>query len=365
MQRAQAALISIAIGLACSLAAAQFTASTASTPSAPSIQPLSGPWDVAAGFAFATKSGKTRQSLSGIACNLNQAGQRICLVAFDEGVQARWASVTDHGMQADPEPVLLRPDTGELDAEAAATDGRFFYVTGSHSAKRSSCASNPHSRHLVRFRVDPATGRAQRSASGALVDYADTGQLWATMQAQPGLAAYVGEGACLGTEPPGRNGVNIEGMAVRDGRLYFGFRAPVLQGTAGVLAVDADALFNGTPAEKIQAHLTPLRVGAGRGIRDMVAVAHGFLVLAGPDDDKTHDSVGWTVLWWDGQPSTATVTPRILASLDLSHIALRRCDKELKPEAITVLAETAQAYQLLVLSDGMCDGGPMRFNVDK
>lgn len=356
MQRAQAAIISIAISLACSLAAAQTT---------PIVQPSSGPWDLGAGFAFSTKSSKTRQSLSGIACNMNQARQRICLLAFDEGVQARYATVTDHGMQPDPEPVLLRPDTGELDAEAAATDGTFFYVTGSHSAKRSSCASNPHSRHLIRFRVDPASGRAQRSASGALVDYADTGQLWATMQAQPGLAAYVGEGACLGTEPPGRNGVNIEGMAVRDGRLYFGFRGPVLQGTAGVLAVDADALFSASPAEKVHASLTPLQVGAGRGIRDMVAVAHGFLVLAGPDDEPTHGNAGWTVLWWDGQPSTATVTPRTLASLDLSHIPLRRCDKETKPEAITVLAETAQAYQLLVLSDGMCDGGPMRFNVEK
>ena len=74
----------------------------------------------------------------------------------------------------DAEPVVLRASTGELDAEGAATDGRYFYVTGSHSAKRGDCASNPGSRHVIRFRLDPATGRALRSpagsASGKLVD---------------------------------------------------------------------------------------------------------------------------------------------------------------------------------------------------
>jgi len=61
-------------------------------------------------------------------------------------------------------------------------------------------------------------------------------------------------GKCLGSDPPaaaprlaGQQGVNIEGLAIKAVRLYFGFRGPVGNG-AGlvlvlVLAVDTEALF--------------------------------------------------------------------------------------------------------------------------
>ncbi|MGH6639034.1 MAG: DUF3616 domain-containing protein, partial [Polaromonas sp.] len=295
------------------------------------------------------------------------------------------AYVGDKVLTLDAEPVVLRATDGELDAEGAATDGRYFYVTGSHSAKRGECASNPDSRQVLRFRLDPATGRALRSpagsASGALVDYADTGRLWSIMQAQPELAPHVGERKCLGSEPPpkaptlaGQQGVNIEGLAVRDGRLYFGFRGPVLNGVAKVLAVDADALFGGEASRDPKAVMTSLALGQQRGIRDMIAVKTGFLLLAGPDDSSSSQGLGWTVSWWDGKGAekiagetakgrTSVVQPRLLAALDLSDVKLRKCDKELKPEAMTLLEETPAAYKLLVLSDGMCDGGPLVFTL--
>ena len=342
----------------------------------PVVKPTSGPWDSGGGFAFdlgKKKTLKTRQSVSGIACNLNAQQQRVCLLAFDEGVEARHATLSDQRLAADPEPVLLRAAAAgpELDAEGAATDGRYFYVTGSHSAKRSDCASNPESRHVIRFRLDPATGRALRSPAnnpaGALVDYADTGRLWNIMQAQPALAAHVGERKCLGSEPPskapslaGQQGVNIEGLAVQGGKLYFGFRGPVVGDVAKVLEVNADALFTGGDA---QAAVTSIALGAHRGIRDMVAVKNGLLLLAGPDDSAANKGVGWTLAWWDGKASRQTVTPKVLAALDLRGVKLRGCDEELKPEAITVLEETPQAYKLLVLSDGMCDGGPLAFTI--
>ena len=43
----------------------------------------------------------------------------------------------------------------------------------------------------------------------------------------------------------------------------------------------------------------------------------------------------------------------------------RECDKELKPEALTLLEETADQYRLLILSDGMCDGGPLAFKIPR
>ena len=365
--------------LALSLLAATLAwgSGAAAQPSPPHVQPDSKVWDSGAGFDFdlgKKKVKKTRQSVSGMACNLDARQRRICLIAFDEGAQARYAYLGDQALTADAEAVVLRSTDEELDAEGAATDGRYFYVTGSHSAKRNDCASNPGSRHVIRFRLDPATGRAARSpaGSGALVDYADTGRLWAIMQAQPGLAAHVGERKCLGAEPPdkapalaGQQGVNIEGLAVQGGRLYFGFRGPALHGTAQVLAVDADALFDPQAARDPKPALTRLALGPNRGIRDMVAVKSGFLLLAGPDDSPASQGAGWTVAWWDGQSAAEgrVVQPRVLATLDLSRVKLRACDQEIKPEAITVLEETPAAYQLLVLSDGRCDGGPLAFTL--
>ena len=64
----------------------------------PRIQPDSGPWDSGAGFHFDLDKNhlqKTRQSVSGIACSLNARQRRICLMAFDEGTQRRYAQVCD------------------------------------------------------------------------------------------------------------------------------------------------------------------------------------------------------------------------------------------------------------------------------
>jgi len=343
----------------------------------PSVKPSSGPWDSGGGFRFrvgADKEEISRKSLSGIACNLNAAQERVCLMAFDEGVQAHFANLQQNALVADLQGLdLLNKERGELDGEGAATDGTYFYVTGSHSVKRHDCKPNRWSRHVIRFRLDPATGRALRSPAGKLVDYGDTERLWSIMKSQPELQAYVGK--CLGSEPPpgatklkGQHGANIEGLAIKDGRLYFGFRGPARDGRANVLAVDAAALFDGGDP---RARVTQLALGKGRGVRDMVATEAGFLLLAGPDDDPSHQKGDWTVAWWDGQ----SIASKTLATLDLRGVEPRKLEpggprackdaKRAKPEAITVLEEAPQFYRLLVLSDGMCDGGALEFVVKR
>lgn len=324
---------------------------------APMVQPTGGPWDAGAGFQFdlgKKKAKKARQSVSGMACNLDGKRQRICLIAFDEGTQARYAYLENGALVPDPQVVLLGGMEGELDAEAAATDGHDLYVTGSHSAKRSDCSSNPASRHVIRLHLNPANGRAVAEGS------ADTGRLWSLMQAQSELRPYVGENRCLGSETA--PGINIEGMALRDGRLYFGFRGPVIQKKAFVLDVDAQALFSGGDPKPM---VSRLALGDHRGVRDMVAVADGLLLLAGPDDDAAGRGVGWAFFWWNGKATSRALEPRLLATLDLTPVKLRACDETLKPEALTILDESPQAYKVLVLSDGMCDGGAMVFSVPK
>ena len=124
-----------------------------------------------AGFTFQGKPksvNKTRQSASGIACSQPAAAPGVCLVVFDEGVEARYLVLNGDVLTTDAERVVLLDKDGELDAEGAAVDDTHYYVTGSHAAKRKSCDNNPDSRHVLRFDVDPASGRVKRGSDGKL-----------------------------------------------------------------------------------------------------------------------------------------------------------------------------------------------------
>ncbi|MBP9904368.1 MAG: DUF3616 domain-containing protein [Rhodoferax sp.] len=360
----------VLISVGTSLALGQ-TVSGLSGKAAAMVGPEAGLWDAGQGFQFdlgKKKRLKARQSVSGIACQITSAAPGRCLLVFDEGAQARYATLAEGHLQPEGEAVAFPGRSGELDAEGAASDGRFVYITGSHSAKRADCASNPDSRWVVRAPLNADPMRVDVSAA------VSSAKLWTLMLAHPELQPFVGENKCLGTERPakapqrqGQQGINIEGLAVRDGLLYFGLRGPVIGGQARVLSLPADALFvaaaDQAAAPRLQVSL--LALGAQRGIRDMVAVSDGVLLLAGPDDDDRSQEAGWAVFWWDGRPGHTGQPPRLLAGLDLSQVKLRACDVTIKPEAMTVWAETATAYRLLILSDGLCDGGALVFTVPR
>jgi hypothetical protein len=334
---------------------------------APMIAPRAGPLPAGNGFDLRPK---IRRSVSGLACP--DQGRGRCLIVFDEGVEARFAELGEDVLKPLPGAVHLLLRSGELDAEGAATDGRHFYVTGSHSVKRGDCSSNADSRHVVRFPVEAvASRRAPNADAGSTTPpgYEVTRRLWDIMLAEPLLKNHVGK--CLGSLPPkdkpklqGGRGVNIEGLAIKEGRLFFGFRGPAVGGTAVILSLDADALFNGNAA---RATAAKIRVGEGRGVRDLQSVRDGILMLIGPDDDREGDKAAWEIALWDGRPANnAEIHPRPLARLDLSGVRMRPdCDKDLKPEAMAVRRESERLYHVVVLSDGMCDGGALLFDVPR
>lgn len=323
----------------------------------PTVVPADAPWDAGAGFEFQDQPKKTRRAVSGIACALNAKQENICLFAFDEGVEARFARIGAGRVTPLPGGVTLGKPGTELDAEGAATDGAYFYVTGSHAVKRKDtiCTAPPNSRHVIRFKRDAGSGLALYTQQDAKRPdgYQDSERLLSIVMAQPLLAKYQPASTCLGA-----GGLDVEGLAVRSGRLYFGLRGPGGEGKAFILSVDAAHFFSG---EDAQAAVATVTVGQKRGIRDMVATGDGILLLVGPDDVEANKDAGWVILHWDGSAQAAQA--KELAALDLSRIALRDCDKESKPEAMTILRAEPKHYELLILSDGMCDGGAMRFNV--
>ncbi len=306
-------------------------------------------------FAF---SEEIRRGLSAIACPRLAGGGTTCLAVFDIGGRAQFVDIAGGGFVPQPGLVAILPDSmiadpedKGLDAEGAAVDDTYYYVTGSHSPRRSNCKPNLLSRHVVRLPYDRQSGRpieAERKVST---------RLWPLMAELAELQDHVGDGKCMGKPD---HAVDIEGLAIRDGRLYFGFRGPAVDRTAPILSVDAKALFEGGD---LRPKVTMLEVGGGRGIRDLLNVADGILVLVGPDDERKNEDRDWFVGLWD--PRTAELTP--LARLDLEAVRHRDCDakKDKKPEAIALLEESPYRYRLLVLSDSLCDGGPLSFTVPR
>jgi|SRR5205823_11506661 len=147
------------------------------------------------------------------------------------------------------------------------------------------------------------------------------------------------------------NGIDIEGLAVKDGRLYFGFRGPVLRDNwVPILS----CTFGKVPGDVKVAYA---RFG-GRGVRDMVAVSDGFLVLAGPVGDGDQSS---QIYFWDGSDGLAGKTdpprPRPLAELPDFGRA--------KPEGLAVLKEEGKTYELLLVCDGLPKGGPTRWRLTR
>lgn len=305
---------------------------------------------------------KARRSLSGAACPVVVDGKHICLVAFDEGAEARTIGINETEYEVRKKSIDLGPDDSEMDAEAVAADGAYYYVSGSHADKREPCKVNEGSHRLVRIAYDPATGLPVRKSDGKLQDVEDGFDI--TKVLNDDLKGSVGK--CLGSD---EGGFDIEGMAAYDGRLYFGLRGPT--------APDETAAGGGAVAYVFEAGTSPslvtqgnakdpfrIRVESGRAIRDMASVDGGILLLLGPDDDN-HD-VGWSIALWkvdEGADRKAPVDTIDLGPLDLSEAKRVQCDKEVKPEGMAVLnARTDgsnEAYRLAIFSDGMCDGGPM------
>jgi hypothetical protein len=325
---------------------------------APKITPEGPVWSAGAGFQFDEKANKKRESLSGIACPPLTASPRLCVAAFDEGVEARYVTIERNRLVPHPDNIVLLPGGKELDAEGAARDGDTVYITGSHSPKRKDCAVNKDSRHVIRFKVDPSTGRA----AGLPQD--DHGRLWELLHDDSDLGQFAADGKCLGKP---NHAVNIEGLAAKSGVLYFGLREPAKDKRTFVASVRADQLFAGAGALEV----TKLNVDGGRGIRDLLSVPEGFLLLIGPDDDNSEDA-GWSVALWNGAHSREPVAPKILADLNLAGVAPQPCKApdpgekaEIKPEAFTLLEDGPDFRRLLILSDGMCNGGAMSFKVPK
>ena len=203
------------------------------------------------------------EDLSGIAC----ISDRFGLIGADEArdVQAVELSRQTRTLRVLETDSLARSGE-EIDTEAIAAEGDCYYIIGSHGISKKEGEIQGNRFSIFRLKVDPATGRPVKPVS------VETASLVDILRTDPVLGEHFGK-------PLQQRGVNIEGLAVRNGRLFVGLRGPNLGGDAFVLELRADDVFAGRPRPTYVLHR--LRLGAGFGIREIVAAKSSFLIIAG------------------------------------------------------------------------------------
>jgi hypothetical protein len=283
--------------------------------------------------------------LSGAAC----APDGRCLLVSDEKRRA-WFFRSDETATKPKltvsEQIKLSPVNGgdEADLEGAAFDGGHFYALGSHGASRRK-GEFQASRYSA-YRIE-ADGTVQSS-----------GTLAGVVAKVPGIREHFCTGAQAGRcESLQNGGANIEGLAVREGNLYVGFRAPAPGGKSFILRVAEKAIFGqaGPDLRTFRVELGQDASGRDLGVRDLAVVADGFLILAGPSLPEGDEAVGSGRVfhWREGDQR-----PRLLRELTVK-------DKGVKPEVLLLLGETSTAYRTLVMCDGVAGGAPGEYQISK
>lgn len=328
------------------------------------------PWKVKGKLVGETKGPvefKKSKDVSGIACDSNTSLPRLCLVIDDETQGAQIVLLQDDELRAGGFiPLTVAQFAGkplELDAEGVAFDAGHFYVVGSHGRPRhgddavSEAQKKPKndakaaaSRQIFRIAL-PAS--AVDMKTGQLVGKAEilpSSALAAILKDQPELKPFY-------DEPLHKNGVTIEGLAVRDRRLFIGMRGPVLEADAIVLSVAEPAAFDGQAAEPTLHRLAlgKDRSNHSRGVRDLVRYRDDFLVLAGPVNDPPEDvpikDGDYAIYLWNGKGKTDRL-------FDLKAFG----DKK-KPEALLPIDGDAEQVRLLLMFDGPDEGAPTSFSI--
>ena len=242
--------------------------------------------------------------------------------------------------------ITLQGADEELDVEAIACEGAYYYIVGSHGVAKKSGAMQAGRYRIFRLQVDPVTGMPSRGRQALAA-----ASLSGILRADPVVGKHFGK-------PLQQQGVNIEGLAARNGRLFVGLRNLNLNGYAFVVEVPADELFAG---DKRPAHeLHRLKLGKGLGIREIVAARSGFLVIAGNAGSEPsgkdasaldyRPDTGFWLFAWDGKGQNVHKIGQIPNAPG-------------KAEAMTILDESPEGVTVLILFDGAPQGQPSVYRI--
>lgn len=200
---------------------------------------------------------------------------------------------------------LQEPDS-EIDIEGLSYNNSYLWLTGSHSPKRLKTKGKDARKDLERLakvKLDPnryliaripiVDGKLQKQCAhpeagktlltAAHLQYSDDGNLLTeVLKDDPHLGIW-----CTNPIPSKENGLDIEGLAVHDDRIFLGLRGPVLRGWAIVLEIAVKEIEPGVLVLKkigknkqlYQKHFINLH---GLGVREICFHNNDLIILAGP-----------------------------------------------------------------------------------
>lgn len=311
-------------------------------------------------FATVEMKPDKQRGVSGMACLTPQFNRRYCLAVNDEERFAQWAILENETLEPKKAKaqLLTRADTqidsivgtmpgnncekvddfGEFDGEAIAISAGKAYISGSHACTRSKKKFKPSAFVLARF-----------DATGEEVNVRGVQRTWRVsdiVHNSPLKDSFA---------RPGIDGTNIEGIAIAGGRIYLGFRTPIVDGKATILHTDVEPLFfSGSEKATAIPDVISLSLGAGVGIRDLAALQDGrLLVLTGPAMDESVPYLLHVLA-----PSTGELTVLVELRTDEKGKDSEGKDETAKAEAIAVLFGDADSVTIIVNYDNINDGGP-------
>lgn len=186
-----------------------------------------------------------------------------------------------------------RPDDGDaVDIEGMCRSGNIVFAIGSHSrARRRPEPDRTQKENHEQLARGPEQKRVTEVVYRIELDKAGAERQTTVMYLASALERNAILRGFLDTAG-GENGIEIEGLAAgADGRLYAGFRGPVLSGNL----VPVLRFGFGMPPRQPALPFVNLD---GRGVRDITAAGEGFLILAGPSGDGPGS---YQVYYWNGE----------------------------------------------------------------
>lgn len=289
------------------------------------------------------KKDKKAEDVSGFSCSTTTGFPRTCLV-IDDNIQAAQIITLEDGklLAGAMVPLISNTFDGkalELDGEGVAFADGAFYVIGSHGHPRDKDheldPTNDAERVAAHIAAASQIAKVTINTGGTATVETTALSLAKTIQNQLELKDFAGKRL-------DENGLTVEGIAIKDGQLFAGFRGPLLAGGhAAVLAVSLEGLATGGD---LKSKVFKLPLGEGIGIRDLARDGDRILVLAGPGPDTAG---AYTIFSWDGAGDTVT---SLVYLTDIPDAGDTR-----KAEVILPLADK----KFLILFDGEKEGGAL------